>query len=147
MHSIILVNETCEFFFINEDKYNIPILIPITGLHMSQMIFFGLQNRSIYVRPIIATLLCGWFIARLFDSISFCYNMDTISVYFLIWQVMLVITKWELKQLPTFSPTFNRGCVCVLMAIGAFTAYDVIFRYLSTQLSFIFFWIISFADM
>lgn len=146
-HSIILVNKTCEYFFISEDKYNIPILLPTIVLHMSQLVCFGLEKKSIYVRPVISTIICGWFIARLFDGVDLWYKMDMISVYFLIWQLMFVITKWELKRLPIFSPTFIRGWLCVLMAFGAFTVYDTIFRYLSAQVSFIFLWCISFADM
>ncbi|UJR07114.1 hypothetical protein I4U23_011402 [Adineta vaga] len=132
---------------INEDKYNIPILLPIFVVHMSQLACFGLQNKNRYIRPIIATLICGWLIARLLDGVDCCYKIDVVSVYFLIWQVMFVITKWELKQIAVCSPAFNRGSTIVILALGAFTAYDTICRYLSTQVSFIFFWMVSFADM
>ncbi|CAF1539329.1 unnamed protein product, partial [Rotaria sp. Silwood1] len=55
------------------------------------------------------TVMCGWFIARSLDGVDLWYEVNLINVYYLIWQVMLVITKWELKQLPIFSPDINRG--------------------------------------
>ncbi len=144
---LILVNRTCEYFFIREDKYNIPLLTPLTVMHMSQLICFGLQRKSIYIRPLIATIICGWLVGRLWDGVDLWYKVDIITIYFLIWQVIFVIAKWELKQLPMLSFTFYQGWLCVLMAFGAFTVYNAIFRYLSMQIIFVFFWMLSFADM
>jgi hypothetical protein len=102
----ILVNGMCRYFFMCEDKYYIPILTPLVVMHMSQVLCFGLQRKSIYICPVIATIICGWLVGRLWDGIDLWYKVDTIAIYFLIWQVIFIIIKWELKQLPMLSFTF-----------------------------------------
>lgn len=108
-------------------------------MHMSQLICFGLQKKSIYIRSLIATIICGWLIGRLWDGVDLWYEVDMITIYFLIWQVMVVIAKWEFEQLPILSHNVYRGWLCTWLAFGAFVVHDAIFRYLSMQARFIFF--------
>lgn len=116
-------------------------------MHMSQLICLGLEKKSLYIRPLIAIIICGWLMGRLWDNVGLWYEVDMITIYFLIWQVIFIITKWELKQLPISSLGFYRGWSCTWWAFGAFIAHDTIFRYLSTQIRFIFFWMVAVADM
>jgi hypothetical protein len=77
----ILVNRTCEYFFIREDKYNIPLFTPLTVMHVSQLICFGLQRKSIYIRPLILTIICGWLLGRLWDGVDLWYKVDIITIF------------------------------------------------------------------
>ena len=76
---------------------------------------------------------------RFFDSFALWYQVDVFTVYFLIWQLMFVLTQWEYEQLPLLSTTFYQGWLCLLVASQAFVVYDVVFRYLPPSFKFCFF--------
>jgi hypothetical protein len=114
-HSI-LINRTCEYFSIR----------------------FGLQRKSSHIRPIIVTIISSWLVGRLWNGVDLWYKVDIITIYFLLRQVMFVVAKSELKQLPMVPFTFYQGWLYVLMAFGAFTVYGAIFRYLAIQVRFVF---------
>ena len=46
LYYIILVNKTCKYFYTDEDNYNIPFLIPLIVMYMSQLISFGLEKKK-----------------------------------------------------------------------------------------------------
>lgn len=79
----ILASSTCENLFTNEDKYCISELYRIIVLHMSQLLFYDLQKRNVYIHPITATIICSCFIGRLSSRIDFDFKINVISVSFL----------------------------------------------------------------
>jgi hypothetical protein len=116
-------------------------------MQMTQMCCLGLQKISFYVRPVIATIIIGWLLARFCNALHLWCQIDMFIVYFLIWQFMCVIAKWELEKVPLFSCTVHKVWLCMSMAFGAFIAHDAVFRYLSPKIKFFFFWMLAVEDM
>ncbi|CAF3580373.1 unnamed protein product [Rotaria sordida] len=103
-------------------------------MQMAQMCCLGLQKTSIYVRPLIATIIIGWLLARFFDAFYWRYQIDMLTIYFLIWQFMFVIVKWESEEVPIFSFGVHRVWLCMSVAFGAFITHNTVFRYVSPKI-------------
>ncbi|CAF3513389.1 unnamed protein product [Rotaria socialis] len=87
------------------------------------------------------------FSTRFCDAFNFSYSLDIFTVYFLVWQVMFLITAWELQILPLISLTFFRGCQCMIPAFIMYFVYDFFFRLLPMEVNFLLIWIFALADI
>ncbi|CAF4432706.1 unnamed protein product, partial [Rotaria magnacalcarata] len=93
------------------------------------------------------TMIGAWLFGRFCDDLPLWYPVDIFTIYFFIWQFMFITAKWEFQQYPIFSMTLYRGWLCLLMASDAFIIHDVLFSYLPSPFSFIFFWLLSVKDI
>jgi hypothetical protein len=110
--------------------------------------FFVIQRiNSYYIRTVIYTIISGWFIARFCDGYDISCQIDSLTVHFLIWQIIFIITKWESDALPLFSVNIYRGWLIIMVAAISFLNYDIMLRYLPIQMNFVNMWIYSLVDM
>jgi hypothetical protein len=89
----------------------------------------------------------SWFFARFCNGFHIWCELDIFTVYFIIWQFMSLVTKWEKEYFPICSLNIYRGWLCTATAFESFLYYDAIFRYFPSWISFGYIWISSFEDM
>jgi hypothetical protein len=87
-----------------------------------------------------------WIIARLCNGLNLCCQLDVFTVYFIVWQFIYVIYKWNLFELPYFSFTLRQGLFCLSESIFAFVMHHIWLRYASVLLIFAFLWLSALAD-
>jgi hypothetical protein len=114
---------------------------------MTMILLVGVSKTVYKIRPVIRTIISAYLLARFCESVDLWCKLDIFTVYFLIGQFMFFIIRWEFQQLPLLSLTFYQGWLCMSVAFETFFVYDIMFRYLSRQLNFLFFWISSIVDM
>lgn len=140
------MNETCKNFVI-DNRSNANLFLLISFLSITTLYVFGLYKSEYFMARLLYTINCGWFFARLFNSFHIWCELDIFTVYFIIWQFMSLMIKWQIERFPLFSLNFYRGCLCIVTAFEGFLAYDAIFRYLPLYVNFGCMWILSIEDM
>jgi hypothetical protein len=123
------------------------LIIPAATIIWSKL-FLSNENKIVQcTEPVVYTIFISWLTGRFWDGLNLWYKIDVFTVYFVIWQILFVIHKWERKQVPVLSRNFYRGWLCLLMACQAIVFYDAIFSYLPFLHMFNYFWIHSIDDM
>jgi len=141
---IIIVSENCKYF---DSTYDTFLLVSILIFEMICINVFDIEKSTYSIRPIIYTIIYSLLVARFCDAFNLYCPLDLFTVYFLIWQIMFIITEWESDKLPLISLTFYRGWLCIMPASMIFFIHDFVFRYLSIQVNFFLLWLIAFADV
>ena len=96
---------------------------------------------------LIHTIMGAWLIGRICDAFDLWYPVDVVTVYFLIGQVMFMISKWDYLELQPVSGIVYRGRLCLVMACIAFIGHDLALRYLPLWFRFYLFWLYATIDM
>ncbi|UJR22355.1 hypothetical protein I4U23_025417 [Adineta vaga] len=94
----------------------------------------------------ILTMINVWLLARWSDNFHFWYPIDIFTVYFLVWQFSYLMFQWCYHQLSWPFLIFYQASLCILIAIGAFIMYDLVFRYFST-INLVVIWFVCFYDV
>ncbi len=142
---LISVNETCNFPS-SDDKSKKNVFIWIFIL-LIILYIFGLYQNDSFMYCLMHTITTSWFFARFCNGFHIWCEFDIITVYFINWQWMSLITKWEKEYFPLFSLNIYRGWLCIKTAFEAFFLYDAIFRYFPLWMNFGYIWISSVEDM
>jgi len=99
------------------------------------------------MKPMILTILVGWLITRYYDSQNIYYNIDMLTVYFIVWQFIYLMCKWEDLELKWPFLILQQASCCISISITTFLWHEIIFRYLPFQFKIIFLWLYSLYDM
>ncbi|CAF1413848.1 unnamed protein product [Rotaria magnacalcarata] len=140
-------NKHCNIFNNSDTNLDTSPLFPVIILEVSLTSWYNSRERSYNFRAVIYTIIQTFFLARFCDAFNFSYSLDIFTVYFLVWQVMFLITAWELQILPLISLTFFRGCQCMIPAFIMYFVYDFFFRLLPMEVNFLLIWIFALADI
>ncbi|CAF3694408.1 unnamed protein product [Rotaria sp. Silwood1] len=142
-----LFNKNCNYF--NNSNYDLDVspLIPVIILAESLTFWYDSQKCSYNIRPVIYTIINSLLLARFCHSFNICCQFDIFTVYFLIWQIMFLITEWELEKLPFISLSFYRGWLCIMPAFHMYFLYDFFFRRLPIEVNFLYIWLFAIADI
>ncbi len=118
---------------------HIFVIIPL-------LLLYGIQILS-RLRPMIQTMMVVWLLARFCEGKYSCYEVDVITVYFLIWQCTYVMCKWEDHDVSFPLLILQQGSFCTSAALFTFLMYDYQYRFLPIQLSFTLLWLWSLCDV
>ncbi len=147
LHEIVLYNQvTCDYIITTEDYCTSP-LIPVGILQIILYHQFDLDKNTYHTHSVFYTIISAWIVGRFFDGRYLWYQVDIFTMYFLIWQIMLIISLWEYNELPLLSVTIYRGWLCLGIATNAFMFHDNLVRYLPFVFRFCLFWTSSIKDM
>ncbi|CAF4888147.1 unnamed protein product [Rotaria socialis] len=144
---IVVVSENCKRFGISIDNYDPFSLVLILIFEMICINLLDKEKITYSIRSITYTIIYGLLVARFCDAFNLSCPLDIFTVYFLIWQIMFIITEWESNKLPLISLTFYRAWLCIMPASIIFVIHDFVFRYLPIQVNFLLLWLIAFADV
>ncbi|UJR18129.1 hypothetical protein I4U23_005029 [Adineta vaga] len=78
---------------------------------------------------------------------SFQGRQNIFTVYFLVWQFMYVMCKWECYELSWPLLIFQQASSCISSSLTVFFLYDILYRYVPFQLKIIFVWSLSLYDI
>lgn len=73
--------------------------------------------------------------------------MDMLTVYFIVWQFIYLMCKWEVLELKWPLLILQQASCCISSSIVAFLFNDIIFVYFPFQLKIVFLWLYSLYDM
>jgi len=139
------VNELCQQRFFNIFCMEYYILFSIGCLIQILKWRYGVRVTK-YERHGMALIINVWFIARLCNSFNLSCQVDAFTVYFFIWQLVYISSKWNSDELPSFSFYLLQGFLCLSMSLFALTTHDLIFRYFPINLKVVFVWIFGLDD-
>ncbi|CAM4888284.1 unnamed protein product [Rotaria socialis] len=127
--------------------YSYPLVMVILKVCLPYLLYSSVRKipRIITLLPLMIT--ATWLLARYCHTIYMWYEVDTFTVYFLVWQFAALIYKWLYQDLPIISFTLHQQVTCLSMAYLAFTTYDIVFRLVPTYIDFAFFWLVSAMDI
>jgi hypothetical protein len=109
LHEIVLYDQvTCEYIITMED-YCMSTLILVFILQFILYHQFDLNKGTYHTRSVLSTVISPWILGRFCDGRYLWYQVDIFTMYFLIWQIMLIISLWEYNELPLLSVTIYRG--------------------------------------
>lgn len=144
---IIVVSKNCKHFNIFDSNYDTFSFVSLLVFEIICINLLDIEKSTYSIRPIIYTIIYSLFAARFYDAFNLSCPLDIFTVYFLIWQIMFIITEWESDKLPLVSLTFYRVWLCKMPASMIFVIHDSVFRYLPIQVNFLIFWLIAFSDV
>ncbi len=98
-------------------------------------------------QPIILTILVGWLINRYCDDNNACCQIDVLTVHFIVWQIIYLMSEWGDFRLEYPFFFLSQASSCIFTCVVAFLRNEFMFRYLPFQLKMIFLWSLSFYDM
>jgi hypothetical protein len=113
---------------------------------MVSLLLYGLQLLNRF-RPIIQTSMIVWLLARFCDGKYLYYEVDIITVYFLIWQCTYVMCKWEDHDFSYPLLILQQGSFCISISLLTFLLYDYEYRFFPIQISFALLWLWSLYDV
>jgi hypothetical protein len=99
------------------------------------------------LKPIILTIFVSWLITRYFDNKNIYYKMDVLSIYFIVWQFIYPLSKWEDLELKYPLLIIRQASCCASSSIMAFLFHDIMFVYFPFQFKIICLWLYSLYDM
>jgi hypothetical protein len=110
------------------------------------LLLYGLQlwNR---LRPVIQTIMIVWLLTRFCEGNYLYYEVDVITVYFLIWQCTYIMCKWEDHECSFPFLILQQGSLCISAALFTFLVYDYGYRFFPIQLNFVLLWLWSLYDV
>ncbi|CAF2997196.1 unnamed protein product, partial [Rotaria sp. Silwood2] len=95
---------------------------------------------------IIYTILFVWLWARYCNNKNCWYQLDILTVYFLVWQFIYLMCKWEFYELSWPLLILQQASGCVSTSVTIFFSYDIAYRYIPFQFKIGFLWLFSLYD-
>jgi hypothetical protein len=142
---LLLVNDVCMYYWENIRWIKVVIFSVVISLEDIPTEYQGEQVRK-NARPIIFTLITVWFVTRFCNALRFQCQIDVFTVFFLIWQLISSICKWQSHELLCFSFTLHQTTFCTFVAFVSYAYYDIIFRYLPVRYKFGILWFHAVKD-
>jgi hypothetical protein len=144
---MIVVNKKCNCFNNSDIHLDASPIIAVTILAKSLTFWYESQKCSYNIRSIIFTIINSLLLARFCDAFNLRCQLDIFTVYFLIWQIMFLLTEWEFQNLPLISLTFYQGWLCIMQSFLIYFIHDFFFGLLPIEVNFLCIWILALADM
>ncbi len=122
-------------------------ILPMIGCFGCILVWIYGSQMFNHLRIVLLTIWAVDLLARYVNFIRLWYQVDMLTVYLLVWQLMLTVWKWITHEL--FSPVviIEQGSFCVFLAILSFIFYDFFFRYIPFEINLLWFWFLSILDM
>ncbi len=136
----------CSYLLIGPSLAILELLSLILHLFVVLVLCFGVQLFG-RVKPIILTILVSWLITRYFDNKNIYYKMDVLSIYFIVWQFIYLLSKWEDLELKCPLLIIQQASCCASSSIMAYLFHDIIFVYFPFEFKIIWLWLYSLYDM
>jgi hypothetical protein len=138
--------DICDSLLIGADLTKVRLLLIIIYLFLALRLCFGVQLFD-RLKPIILTILVSWLITRYFDNKNIYYKMEVLSIYFIVWQFIYLLSKWEDLELKCPLLIIQQASCCASSSIMAFLFHDIMFVYFPFQFKIIYLWLYSLYDM
>jgi hypothetical protein len=138
--------ELCSYLLVGPDIEKLTLLLIISCFFAVLLLCYDLQLFD-RMKSMILTILVGWLITRYYDSQNIYYNRDMLTVYFIVWQFIYLMCKWEDLELEWPFLILQQASCCISISITTFLWHEIIFRYLPFQFKIIFLWLYSLYDM
>ena len=90
---------------------------------------------------------CVELLGRYLDFVEVSNQIDLVTVYFVVLQVISVVWTWMWRLLPSPILLIEQAATCIFLSTTAFTLHHCIFRYVPREVSVASLWILSVADM
>ena len=128
------------------DIFHGSICVIIGILSMSFGCRYGVTMLN-HVRAIFLTIWIVELLPGFFESIGWGSNIDSVTIYLLVWQFTSIGIQFISQQLNSPVMFFEQGLFCIFAAILSFAIYDTSARYLPFEMILLFFWFLSVLDM
>jgi hypothetical protein len=138
--------DLCGYLLVELDLAKLTLLLIISCFFGVLLLYYDLKLFDC-MKSMILTIFVGWLITRYCDSQNIYINIDVLTVYFIVWQFIYLMRKWERLELEWPFLILQQASCCISMSITTFLRHDVIFVYLPFQFKIIFLWLFSLYDM
>ncbi len=103
-------------------------------------------NTGRFIFVAVITMINVEYFARWFNSINIGFNVDLITIYLFIWQLIALVFCWMWHELASPILFIEQVSLCVVTGLEAFMLHNIILRYIPTRIIVIFLWLLSFVD-
>ena len=136
----------CSYLLLGSDLERYQLMEIIIFLFVVLVLCYGVQLFG-RIKPMVLTILVVWLIMRYFDNHNIYYKMDMLTLYFIVWQFIYLMCKWEVLELKWPSLILQQGSCCISTSIVAFLFNDMIFVYFPFQIKIGFLWFFTLCDV
>jgi hypothetical protein len=145
-HDTVHIGLASCSYFLGDNPDKLCVLMTVAFSIIVLVLFYGLQviNR---IRSLLFTIVILWLVASYLDVYNLRYQMDVLTVCFLVWQCVNIMCQWADHVLPWPCLILQQGSLCVLTSLESLLAHELVFRYLPIQIKFTLLWLWSLCDV
>jgi hypothetical protein len=145
-HSLCLVGDICSSFFLDEEVVRVFLTLTVISLIMALTLFYSDRILD-HCHHVMAIMWCVELLGRYLNFLEISDQIDLVTVYFVVWQLISVVWTWMCRLLPSAILLIEQVATCIFLSATAFALHHCVFRYVPKEVSLASFWILSVADM
>jgi len=136
----------CIYLLLSNNIIRFRLIIFSICLCVVLVLCYGQQVFNL-MKLITLTILMVWLFACYCNNYNVCYQIDVLTVYFIVWQFIYLMCKWEDLELESPFLILHQASCCVSTSITTYLIHDVILLHFPFQWKIIFLWLYSLFDM
>jgi len=131
---------------IDDYHHHVERILILSVIIIVLLLCYGMQAFN-YIRMILYTICIVWLLTRYCDNKSCWAQFDILTIYFIVWQFMYLMCKWEFVELSWPLLILQQAACCLSTSITAFFSYDILLRYVPFQFNIAYLWLFALYDM
>jgi hypothetical protein len=147
LNQIYLCKEICNHLLTRDNIVTLYLYEMITvSVIILLLLCRSRINTGRFIFVAVITMINVEYFARWFNSINIGFNVDLITIYLFIWQLIALVFCWMWHELASPILFIEQVSICIVTGLEAFMLHNIILRYIPTRIIVIFLWLLSFVD-